>query len=101
MLWSPRPAKVARVDQRAAKVAGVAAVPTTDRHATRRGSNPLNAHRTDREAVIVWRELFKLAGLDYGRAKGLTWHTIRHEFVSRNIEPTGYPVATCTRANRG
>ena len=42
----------------------------------------------------MWRELFKLAGLDYGRAKGLTWHTIRHEFVSRNIENTGDPVVT-------
>jgi integrase len=36
----------------------------------------------------------KLAGLDYGRSKGLTWHTIRHEFVSRNIENTGDPVVT-------
>lgn len=42
----------------------------------------------------MWRELFKLAGLDYGRAKGLTWHTIRHEFISRNIENTGDPVVT-------
>lgn len=42
----------------------------------------------------LWRELFKLAGLDYGRSKGLTWHTIRHEFVSRNIENTGDPVVT-------
>ena len=37
---------------------------------------------------------FKLARLDYGRGKGLTWHTIRHEFVSRNIENTGDPVVT-------
>jgi len=42
----------------------------------------------------MWRELFKLAGLDYGRAKGLTWHTIRHEFVSRHLENTGDPVVT-------
>ena len=42
----------------------------------------------------MWRELFKLAGLDYGRAKGLTWHTTRHEFISRNIENTGDPVVT-------
>jgi integrase len=42
----------------------------------------------------MWRELFKLAELDYGRAKGLTWHTIRHEFISRNIENTGDPVVT-------
>jgi hypothetical protein len=41
----------------------------------------------------MWRE-FKLAELDYGRSKGLTWHTIRHEFVSRNIENTGDPVVT-------
>ncbi len=40
----------------------------------------------------MWRELFKLAGLDYGRSKGLTWHTIRHEFVSRTLENTGDPV---------
>lgn len=46
----------------------------------------------------AWRELFKLAGLDYGRTKGLTWHTIRHEFVSRNIENTGDPVVTQTLA---
>ena len=26
--------------------------------------------------------------------KGLTWHTIRHEFVSRTIENTGDPVVT-------
>lgn len=42
----------------------------------------------------MWRELFKLAALDYGRAKGLTWHTIRHEFVSRHLENTGDPVVT-------
>lgn len=53
MLWSPRQAKVERVDQRAAKVAGVAAVPATYQHAPRRGSNPLNALRTECEAVIA------------------------------------------------
>ena len=42
----------------------------------------------------MWRELFRLAGVDVGRAKGLTWRTIRHEFVSRTIENTGDPVAT-------
>ncbi len=42
----------------------------------------------------MWRELFRLAGLDFGRQKGLTWHTIRHEFVSRTIENTGDPVVT-------
>jgi integrase len=46
----------------------------------------------------AWRELFELAGLDYGRTKGLTWHTIRHEFVSRNIENTGDPVVAQTLA---
>jgi len=40
----------------------------------------------------MWRELFRLAKMDYGRGKGLTWHTIRHEFVSRNLENTGDPV---------
>jgi integrase len=42
----------------------------------------------------LWRELFALAGLDYRRAKGLTWHTIRHEFISRNIENTGDAIVT-------
>jgi integrase len=36
--------------------------------------------------------LFRLAKLDYGRSKGLVWHTIRHEFVSRHLENTGDPV---------
>ena len=40
----------------------------------------------------MWRELFRLAKLDYGRSKGLVWHTIRHEFVSRHLENTGDPV---------
>ncbi len=42
----------------------------------------------------MWRELFQLAGMKFGRSKGLTWHTIRHEFVSRTIEKTGDPVVT-------
>ena len=42
----------------------------------------------------MWRELFELAGLTFGRKLGLTWHTIRHEFVSRHIENTGDPVVT-------
>src|SRR5467141_1650676 len=42
----------------------------------------------------MWRELFRLAGLDFGRAKGLVWHTTRHEFVSRHAENTGDPVLT-------
>jgi site-specific recombinase XerD len=39
-----------------------------------------------------WRELFGLAGLDYGRQKGLVWHSIRHEFISRLAELTRDPV---------
>jgi integrase len=42
----------------------------------------------------MWRELFKLAKLDFGRLKGLVWHTTRHEFVSRHAENTGDPVLT-------
>ena len=40
----------------------------------------------------AWRRLFVLAGLDYGRDKGLVWHTLRHEFCSRTAENTGDPV---------
>lgn len=40
----------------------------------------------------MWRELFKLAGLDWGRDKGIVWHTLRHEFCSRTAENTGDPV---------
>jgi len=40
----------------------------------------------------VWHRLFKLAGLDFGRDKGLVWHTLRHEFCSRTAENTGAPV---------
>lgn len=40
----------------------------------------------------AWHRLFKLAGLDYGRDKGLVWHTLRHEFCSRTAENTGDPV---------
>jgi site-specific recombinase XerD len=29
-----------------------------------------------------WRELFRHAGLPVGRKGGLTWHDLRHEFVS-------------------
>jgi integrase len=42
----------------------------------------------------MWRELFKLAKLTFGRKKGLVWHTTRHEFVSRHAENTGDPVLT-------
>lgn len=34
------------------------------------------------------RKLFKLAGLDWGRDKGVVWHTTRHEFSSRALENT-------------
>ena len=40
----------------------------------------------------MWRELFELAGLKWGRDKGLVWHTVRHEFCSRTAENTGDPV---------
>jgi integrase len=40
----------------------------------------------------MWRELFTLAGLKYGRDKGVVWHTLRHEFCSRAAENTGDPV---------
>ena len=41
----------------------------------------------------MWRELFQWAGLEWGRDKGLVWHTIRHEFVSRALEKAdGDPV---------
>jgi integrase len=42
----------------------------------------------------MWRQLFALAGLDYGRDKGLVWHTMRHEFISRLAEQTKDPVLT-------
>jgi hypothetical protein len=34
----------------------------------------------------MWEELFTLAGLDWGRDKGIVWHTLRHEFTSRALE---------------
>jgi integrase len=40
----------------------------------------------------VWHRLFRIAGLDFGRDKGLVWHTLRHEFCSRTAENTGDPV---------
>lgn len=36
----------------------------------------------------MWRELFQLAGLDYGRAKGLTWHTPSGTNVSLGTSKT-------------
>jgi integrase len=40
----------------------------------------------------TWHRLFGLAGLDWGRKKGLVWHTLRHEFCSRMVERSGDPV---------
>ena len=41
----------------------------------------------------MWHELFTLAGLDWGRTKGIVWHTLRHEFTSRVLEQAdGDPV---------
>jgi len=40
----------------------------------------------------TWHRLFGLAGLDWGRKKGLVWHTLRHEFCSRAVERSGDPV---------
>lgn len=34
----------------------------------------------------MWNDLFERAGLHYGRDEGLTWHTIRHEYISRLVE---------------
>lgn len=34
------------------------------------------------------RKLFALAGLNWGRDKGMVWHTTRHEFSSRAVENT-------------
>jgi len=41
-----------------------------------------------------WNKLFRAASLDYGRDKGLVWHTARHEFISRTAENTKDPVLT-------
>jgi hypothetical protein len=38
-----------------------------------------------------WQALFTLAGLEWGREKGLTWHTTRHEFISRVVDATKNP----------
>ncbi len=48
--------------------------------------------RRQKDFRRMWRELFKLAGLQWGREKGLVWHTLRHEFCSRTAENTGDPV---------
>jgi integrase len=45
--------------------------------------------RRQKDFRRMWRELFGLAGLKWGREKGLVWHTLRHEFCSRTAENTG------------
>ncbi len=45
-----------------------------------------------------WVKLFRLAGLDLGRDKGLVWHTTRHEFISRTAEQTKDPLLTKEQA---
>jgi hypothetical protein len=45
-----------------------------------------------RQEVFKWHRLFKLAGLNLGRDKGVLWHSLRHEFCSRTAENTGDPV---------
>lgn len=45
-----------------------------------------------RQDDFKWHRLFRLAGLDFGRDKGLVWHSLRHEFCSRTAENTGDPV---------
>jgi integrase len=48
----------------------------------------------------MWRELFRLAGLEYGRDKGLVWYTTRHEFISRVAE-TAHPLDAQKAARHG
>jgi site-specific recombinase XerD len=48
--------------------------------------------RRQKDFRRMWRELFKLAWLKWGRDKGLVWQTLRHEFCSRTAENTGDPV---------
>jgi integrase len=48
--------------------------------------------RRQKDFRRMWRELFELAGLKWGRDKGVVWHTLRHEFCSRTAENTGDPV---------
>lgn len=38
------------------------------------------------------KELFALAGLEWGRNNGIVWHTTRHEFVSRLVEKYGIEI---------
>src|SRR5438034_124254 len=64
---------------------------TLDVHSYFRGVRLRHGGRPIKNFKRMWRELFGLAGLDYGRSKGLTWHTIRHEFISRTLENTGDP----------
>ena len=45
-----------------------------------------------RQQHFQWHRLFKLAGINLGRDKGVVWHSLRHEFCSRTAENTGDPV---------
>jgi integrase len=45
-----------------------------------------------RQELFERHRLFKLAGLNHGRDKGIVWHSLRHEFCSRTAENTGDPV---------
>jgi hypothetical protein len=46
-----------------------------------RGQSVVTRTASEPTSQVVWRERFRLAALDYGRSKGLTWHTIRQEFI--------------------
>jgi site-specific recombinase XerD len=39
--------------------------------------------------IKSWRDLFEHAGLPVGRRGGLTWHDLRHEFVSHLVDEGG------------
>jgi len=40
----------------------------------------------------MWQALFELAGLDWGRDKGLVWYTTRSENISRVVENSNDPM---------
>src|SRR5258705_10247358 len=48
--------------------------------------------RREKGVRRMWRELLKLAELDWGGDKAMVWLTLRHEFCSRTAENTGDPV---------
>ena len=41
-----------------------------------------------------WKKLFTAAGVPQGRIGGLTWHDMRHEFVSHLIDQGVKPTIT-------